>query len=51
MAIVGYNIASGAAPFTAALTPSSIPENIHLSTGTYQFIDFPNGSYTIIVTD
>jgi hypothetical protein len=51
MAVVKYTIVSGVAPFVAELTPSSVPENIHLDTGTYEFTDVPNGGYTIMVTD
>jgi hypothetical protein len=51
MAIVSYNILGGAAPFTAELTPSLIPVNTHMTTGTFEFVDVPNGSYTLIIKD
>jgi hypothetical protein len=51
MATVRYTIVSGAAPFTAELTPSLIPDNVHVLPGTYQFINVPNGGYTLVVTD
>jgi hypothetical protein len=51
MAIISYRIASGLAPFTARLTPSSIPENVHMETGTFLFVDVPNGIYTLQVED
>jgi hypothetical protein len=51
MATVRYTIVSGAAPFTAELTPSLVPENIHATTGTYQFNNVPNGGYNLVITD
>lgn len=51
MATISYNIISGAAPFIAKLTPSSIPENQHLTTGTFSFLNVPNGGYTLIISD
>lgn len=51
MATINYNIQSGIPPFTAELTPSLIPENIHLSVGTYQFIDVPDGEYALVIKD
>lgn len=51
MATVKYNIVNGAGPFIAELTPSLIPENIHITTGTYEFQNVPNGGYTLIITD
>jgi len=51
MATVKYNIVSGIGPFIAELTPSLIPENIHITAGTYEFQNVPDGGYTIIVSD
>lgn len=51
MAVINYTIQSGAAPFTAELTPSLIPVNIHNETGTFQFNDVPDGNYTLIIKD
>jgi hypothetical protein len=51
MAVVKYTIVSGAAPFTAVLTPSSISANTHTTIGTFQFNDVPNGNYALMVTD
>jgi len=51
MAIITYNIISGVAPFIAELNPSLVPVNTHVSTGTYQFSDVPNGGYTLIIKD
>lgn len=55
MATISYRITSKneqyAAPFVAELIPSSIPVNIHNTTGTYQFINVPNGVFTLTITD
>ena len=51
MATVRYTIVNGATPFTAELTPSFIPVNIHLHTGTFLFGNVPDGSYTLRITD
>jgi len=51
MATVTYNIASGQAPFTAQLLPSTTLINEHATTGTFTFEDVPNGVYTLRITD
>jgi len=51
MATVEYTIISGEAPFTAELTPSLVPVNIHTIPGTYNFINVPDGGYTLSITD
>jgi len=51
MSTIKYTIVSGVAPFTAELTPSLIPVNVHDAIGAYEFDDVPNGFYTLIITD
>jgi len=51
MSTIKYNIISGESPFTSELTPSLIPVNTHLNVGNYEFLDVPNGSYTLIIKD
>jgi hypothetical protein len=51
MAVVTYNIASGQAPFTAQLLPSTTLINEHATTGTFYFENVPNGVYTLRITD
>jgi hypothetical protein len=51
MATITYTIISGLAPFTAELSPSLIPINIHTEIGTYEFTFVPNGNYSLIITD
>ncbi len=51
MATVKYTIVGGVAPFTAKLIPSSLPSNIHYSTGTYQFDNVSNGICVLNIVD
>jgi len=51
MGTVRYTIVSGAAPFVAEITPSLVPDNLHVAVGTYEFNDVPNGGYALIITD
>jgi hypothetical protein len=50
-ATIFYTITNGAMPITVELTPSLIPANVHIETGTYSFIDVEYGEYTLIFTD
>lgn len=51
MGNISYTILSGATPITVELTPSSIPNNIHNSLGTYNFTNVPNGTYNLKIID
>lgn len=51
MATIKYTIASGNPPFIAQLIPSVVPNNLHSTTGTFEFNNVPNGYYSLIITD
>lgn len=51
MGKINYTIVSGVAPFTVKLIPSMIPNNHHANTGTFSFINVPNGEYSLIAID
>jgi len=51
MATIIYTIALGTAGFTVTINPAVAPPNTHLAAGTYTFVDIPDGSYTVTVTD
>jgi len=49
MGTIEYTIVNGVAPFNVELSPLS--STTHTTTGTFQFVNIPNGDYTLIVTD
>jgi hypothetical protein len=51
MASVKYTIVNGGVPFKVELIPSSIPANMHNSVGQFEFLNVPNGSYVLTITD
>jgi hypothetical protein len=51
MGNIKYTIVSGAAPFVAELVPEIVEPNIHNAVGTYEFVNIPNGTYKLTITD
>ena len=51
MGTITFNIVSGLPPFTAELIPSVVPALTDLSLGQHTFLDVPDGTYDLLVTD